>query len=112
MEAEARLAFATGDDEAATERAHAALAAADDGGSYLAAVGAYRTLGRLAQRSGDKAKAESAYANAVGLLRKHRSAGQLRELLAEWAEVRSGWGDAGGANELYAEALGRRKTRA
>jgi len=112
MEAEARLALATGDEEAATERAQAALAAADEGGSYLAAVGAYRTLGRLAQRRGDKAETESAYAKGVGLLRKHRSAGQLRELLAEWADVRAGWGDAGGANELYAEALGRRRTRA
>ena len=112
MEEEARLALAMGDDEGATERAHAAVTAADEGGSYVAAVGAYRTLGRLAQRRGDKREAESAFSSAVGLLRKHRSAGQLRELLAEWAEMRSGWGDAGGANELYAEALGRRQTRA
>ena len=111
-EAEARLALATGDEDAATERAQAALAAADDGGSYLAAVGAYRTMGRLAQRRGDRDGAESAYSSAAALLRKHRSAAQLRELLGEWADMRSGWGDAGGANELYAEALGRRRARA
>ena len=111
-EAEARLALATGDEKAADERARAALAAADAGGSYLAAVGAHRTLGRLAQKRGDRKAAEAAYQAAAELLRKHRSKAQLRELLGEWAEMRSGWGDAGGANELYAEALGRRRTRA
>jgi hypothetical protein len=43
----------------------------------------------------------------VKLLRSHRSATQLRDLLADWADMRSGWGDAAGANELYAKALGR-----
>jgi transcriptional regulator with XRE-family HTH domain/Tfp pilus assembly protein PilF len=110
-EAEARVAFATGEDEAATERALAALAAADAGGSYLAAVGAHRTLGRVAHRRGDPDGAEAAFGQAAALLRSHRSGHQLRELLAEWAEMRSGWGDAAGANELYAEALGRRPAR-
>ena len=112
IEEEARLALASGDEEGAIERAQAAVAAADAGGSYLAAVGAHRTLGRLALRRGVKAEAESSYARAVALLRKHRSGGQLRELLAEWAEMRSSWGDPTGANELYAEALGRGKSRA
>jgi hypothetical protein len=31
----------------------------------------------------------------------------LRDVLAEWADVRSGWGDPEGANALYSEALGR-----
>jgi tetratricopeptide (TPR) repeat protein len=111
IEEEARLALATGDEEAADERARAALAAVEGGGSYLAAVGAHRTLGRLAARRGNTEAAEAAYGSAVALLRKHRSAGQLRELLAEWAEQRTGWGDTAGANELYAEALGRSQRR-
>jgi transcriptional regulator with XRE-family HTH domain len=110
-EAEARMAFATDDDDAATERAGVALQAADAGGSYLAAVGAHRTLGRVAHRRGDRVEAEAAFERAVALLRTHRSNAQLRDLLAEWAEMRSGWGDAAGANELYAEALGRRPAR-
>jgi hypothetical protein len=111
-EAEARLALARDDEPMATDRAHEALAAAAAGGSYLAAVGAQRTLGRLAQRRGDRTAAEAAYEAAAGLLRRHRSRAGLRDLLGEWAELRSGWGDVSGANELYAEALGRRGSRA
>jgi transcriptional regulator with XRE-family HTH domain len=111
-EAEARLAFATDDHDVASERAQAAVSASEAGGSYLVAVGAHRTLARVAHARGDREETEAAYGRAAALLRKHRSAGQLRDLLAEWAEVRAGWGDADGANELYAEALGRRRTRA
>ena len=111
-EAEARLALATEDLDGATERARAAIAASDPGGSYMVAVGAHRTLARIARARGDRGEVEAAYGRAAALLRKHRSGAQLRELLAEWADVRAGWGDAGGANELYAEALGRRRTRA
>ncbi|MDQ3691409.1 MAG: helix-turn-helix domain-containing protein [Chloroflexota bacterium] len=110
-EAEARLALATDDDEAATERARVALEAAGGGGSYLAAVGAHRTLGRVAHRRGDRDEAEAAFERAVALLRSRRSITQLRDLLAEWADMRAGWGDAPGANELYVEALGRRPAR-
>jgi tetratricopeptide (TPR) repeat protein len=110
-EAEARVAFASEDDEAASERAGVALAFVEAGGSYLVAVGAYRTLGRVAHRRGDRKAAEAAFERAVTLLRSHRSGAQLRDLLAEWADMRSSWGDAAGANELYAEALGRRPAR-
>ena len=110
-EAEARLALAAGDEAGAAHHATAALAAADAGGSYLAAVGARRTLARIARARGDRADAEASYEQAAELLRAHRSRGQLRELLAEWAEARSGWGDVEGANALYAEALGRRSAR-
>jgi transcriptional regulator with XRE-family HTH domain len=111
-EEEARLALAAGNDEEAGERARLALAMADAGGSYMAAVGAHRTLARLAQRRDDRPEAESSFERAARLLRSHRSNAQLRDLLGEWAEMRSGWGDAGGANELYAEALGRGRRRA
>lgn len=107
-EAEARIALAAGDEQEADERAHAALEFADAGGSYLVAVGAHRTLARLAQRRGDRDEADAAFGRTAALLRKHRSRTQLRDLLAEWADLRSSWGDASGANELYAEALGRR----
>jgi len=111
-EAEARLALATDDLDGATERAEAAILASDAGGAYLIAVGAHRTLARVARARQDRKGAEAAYGRAEALLRKHRSGQQLRDLLAEWADVRAGWGDAAGANELYAEALGRRRTRA
>jgi transcriptional regulator with XRE-family HTH domain len=111
-EAEARVALESGDEAAAAERAHVALEAADAGGSYLVAVGAHRTLGRLAHRRNDRDEADAAFGRAAALLRRHRSRTQLRELLAEWAELRSRWGDVSGANELYAEALGRRPARA
>jgi transcriptional regulator with XRE-family HTH domain len=107
-EAEARVAFEIGDEAAAAERAHVALESAEAGGSYLVAVGAHRTLGRLAHRRNDRKEADAAFGRAAALLRKHRARTQLRQLLAEWADLRSGWGDAVGANELYAEALGRR----
>jgi transcriptional regulator with XRE-family HTH domain len=110
-EAEARVAFEAGDEAAAAERAHVALESADAGGSYLVAVGAHRTLGRLAHRHNDRDEADAAFDRAAALLRRHRSRTRLRELLAEWAELRSDWGDAVGANELYAEALGRRPAR-
>jgi transcriptional regulator with XRE-family HTH domain len=111
-EAEARVALAADDVDRATERAGVALEAAEAGGSYLVAMGAHRTLGRLAHRRGDRAAAEAEFEQAAALLRSHRSNAQLRDLLAEWAELRAGWGDAAGANELYAEALGRRSARA
>jgi transcriptional regulator with XRE-family HTH domain len=110
-EAEARVALAADDVDRATERAGVALEAADAGGSYLAAMGAHRTLGRLAHRRGDRSEAEAEFGAAAALLRSHRSNAQLRDLLAEWADLRAGWGDAPGANELYAEALGRRSAR-
>ena len=107
-ETEARVALAADDPELATERAGVALEAADAGGSYLAAMGAHRTLGRLAHRRGDRSSAEAEFGAAAALLRSHRSNVQLRDLLAEWADLRAAWGNAAGANELYAEALGRR----
>ena len=110
-EAEARVALAAGDEQVADERARAALETSATGGSYLVAVGAHRTLARLAHRRGDRAEADAAFGRAAGLLRKHRSRTQLRELLAEWADLRTTWGDVSGANELYAEALGRRSSR-
>ena len=106
-EAEARLAFVRGDEPVARERAEAALRAAAKGGSYQAAVGAHLTLARLAHRGDDRDGAEASLKRARALLREHRSRSLLRDLLAEWADMRSGWGDLEGANALYAEALGR-----
>lgn len=108
VEADARLAFARGDVEKSIELAGQALAAAASGGSYLAAVGAHRTLARLALSRKDPAEAEMHFDGAAALLRQHRAKSRLRELLGEWADVRSALGDASGANALYAEALGRR----
>lgn len=106
-EAEARLALARGDEAVAEERAQAALTAVGDGGSYLAAVGAHLTLARLARGRGDRAIVESEFEGAASLLREHHARSQLRNVLGEWADARTGFGDLAGANQLYAEALGR-----
>ena len=111
-EAEARLALARGDDAMALERAGVALDAAAAGGSYLAAVGAHITLGRLADRRGDRPGVEGQFRAATELLRNHRAGSLLRDALAEWADLRSGWGDLEGANALYSEALGRGRPQA
>ena len=105
--AEARLAFARGDDATARERSDVALTATREGGSHPSAVGAYLTLARVAHRAGDREETESRFGQAAGLLRERRSRSMLRDVLAEWADVRSGWGDPEGANALYSEALGR-----
>jgi tetratricopeptide (TPR) repeat protein len=112
LEAEARLAAASDDVASATELAERAIVLGQGDGSYLAAVGGLRTLAQLAQKRGDRVSADAHFEKASALLRSHRSRGQLRELLAEWAEARSGWGDDAGANALYAEALGRGTHRA
>jgi transcriptional regulator with XRE-family HTH domain len=106
-EAEAQLALARGDQPAARERAMAALGALGRGGSYLAAVGAYLTLARLSRANDDPLHAEKAYSSAADLLRDHRAVARLRDVLVEWAGLRSDGGDHAGANELYVAAVGR-----
>lgn len=110
-EAEARLALARGDAERTIERAAAALGAAASGGSYLVAVGAHQTLARLALIQHDRPEAEKRFAAAAELLRTHDARSRPRDLLAEWARMRSDVGDPEGANALYVEALGRRALR-
>lgn len=104
-EAEARLAMAVGDEVAAAERARASVEAFEAGGSYLAAARAHLTLARLGHRRDDRPEAERHFELAAGLLRRHRARSFLREVLGQWAAMRAGWGDATGANALYAEAL-------
>ncbi len=106
-EAEAQLALARGDEPMARERAQEALDAAAQGGSYLAAVGAHLTLARIARRHGERETTEGEFAAASALLLEHRAHTRYRDVLAEWADVRSEAGDLAGANELYAAALGR-----
>jgi transcriptional regulator with XRE-family HTH domain len=106
-EAEAQLALERGDEPTARERAQVALDAADHGGSYLAAVGARLTLARIARRHGDRAATEDEYRSAAALLAEHRAHIRARDVLAEWADLRTELGDHAGANALYAAALGR-----
>lgn len=106
-EAEAQLGFARGDERRAGESAAEALKLAEEGGSYLAGVGAHLTLARIALRRGDGGEADAAFERAADLLRSHRARARLRDVLAEWAEMRSKAGNLEGANALYAEALGR-----
>lgn len=108
-EAGARIAHARGDRAAAAQHAAAAIEAIASGGSYLAGVGGHLVLGRIAAAAGDPEGAEGEFGRAADLLRRHRAHSQLRDVLGEWAELRSGWGDLAGANALYAEAL--RRTR-
>ena len=108
-EAEGRLAMARGDLDQAREKAGAALMAIDEGGSYLAAVGGHLTLARIGARGGDLASTEEHFDVAASLLRAHQARSLLRNVLAEWADIRSRRGDLEGANRLYAEALGRHR---
>jgi tetratricopeptide (TPR) repeat protein len=110
-EAEARLAFARGDQQAAEERIAAAFDAVERGGSYLAAVGAHRTHGRMAKARGDVEGAREAYEAAASLLRTHDARPLLRDLLGEWADLLVEAGDPAAASRLYAEALGRTGAR-
>ena len=105
-EAEAQLAYERGDEQSAIERAQAALRT-NDAGSYLAAVGARLVLARIGRKHQDRTAAESEYRIATDLLTRHRAHSRAREVLAEWAELRTEAGDHAGANELYAAALGR-----
>ncbi|HEX7171656.1 MAG TPA: helix-turn-helix transcriptional regulator [Candidatus Limnocylindria bacterium] len=106
-EAGARLAYATGADADAAERATHALELVDAGGSYLAAVGAHLTLARIAIRRSDADGAERAFEAATALLRQHGAHPTLRNVLGEWGDLRTANGDLSGANALYVEALGR-----
>ncbi len=106
-EAQAQLALAQGDEATARERATAAVDAQAHGGSYLAAVGGYLTLARIARTHGDAGEAEDAYQHAVDLLRANAGETRLRDVLVEWANLRSELGNHVGANELYVAAIGR-----
>jgi transcriptional regulator with XRE-family HTH domain len=110
-EAEGRLAFARGDDEIAVERATAALAVDVGGVTFTAGVEAHLTIARVAAKRGDRDSVERELSLAADILRSHGSQSRLREVLAEWADIRTTWGDVEGANALYAEALGRRGHR-
>ena len=110
-EAEGRLALARGDHERAIERANAALAAGDGNVTFTAGVEAHLTIARVAAKRRDRELAEKEFSTAADVLRAHGSRSRLREVLAEWADLRTTWGDVGGANVLYAEALGRRGPR-
>lgn len=106
-EAEAQLALRRDDDTLARARADEAVRIGLAGGSYLAAVGGYITLARLARRSDDRGAAEEAYRAAANLLERHGAATRQKDVYAEWADLRASAGDHAGANKLYAAALGR-----
>lgn len=107
-EAEGRLALARGDDDRAIERANAALAAGDGSVTFTAGVEAHLTIARVRAKQGERDSVEKEFSTAADILRVHGSKSRLREVLAEWADLRTAWGDVRGANDLYAEALGRR----
>ncbi|HJP72146.1 MAG TPA: helix-turn-helix domain-containing protein [Candidatus Limnocylindria bacterium] len=106
-EAQAQLAFARGDESLARQNAIGAVEAHGRGGSYLAAVGGHLTLARIARSRGDASEAEEAYRQAGDLLRANAATTRLRDVLVEWAGLRSELGDHVGANELYVAAIGR-----
>jgi transcriptional regulator with XRE-family HTH domain len=106
-EAEAQLALERGDVKAARERADTAIRTGLAGGSYLAAVGGHLTMARIERRTANRSSAEAGYEAAVALLREHRALSRLRDVLAEWGDMRAEHDDSSGAAELYAAALGR-----
>jgi tetratricopeptide (TPR) repeat protein len=109
-EAEAQLALGRGDEQAAIHHAEAALRGSGPSGSYFAAVGARLVLARVGRKRGDRAAAEAEFRTATRLLVEHRAHSRARAVLAEWAELRTEFGDHAGANALYAAALGRGST--
>jgi transcriptional regulator with XRE-family HTH domain len=106
-EAEAQLALARGDEDEASRLAREAMDAAGDGGSYLAAVGAGLTLARICRRRGELDASEAHYERAYQALAERKSPMRSRDVLVEWAALRTDRGDLAGANELYVAALGR-----
>ena len=96
-EAEARLALARGDLEAAAERARVALDSMPSGGSLPGGRRSARHPRADCSEAGRSRRGEGEFDAAAGLLRERRARSQLREVLAEWAEIRTGWGDLQGA---------------
>jgi transcriptional regulator with XRE-family HTH domain len=102
---EAQIELAAGQPQAAIDRASEAVRLADATDNRKAAISARLTLGRAHRALGQDDAAAAALEEAAGLARQHRRTPQLRDVLTEWADLRSALGDAAGAYKLSREAL-------
>jgi len=68
-------------------------------------MAAVLTGARLLRDTGDVVGAEQAFVEAAALAKESGSAGRVRDVLREWADLRATAGDHRGAYELSREAL-------
>lgn len=105
LETQAQVELAAGSPDDAAERATEAVELADRTGNRKAAISARLTLGRARRAQGRPDEAATSLDQAARLAREHGRIPQLRDVLAEWADLRAAAGDAAGAYELSREAL-------
>lgn len=105
IETQAQIALAAGDLDAAIALATEAATVADATGNRKAAISAALTRARAHRRSGDTSAAAAILEAAAALAREHQRPTQLRDVLAEWAEVEAERGDDKAAYRLSREAL-------
>ncbi len=104
-ETQAQIALARGESEAARDRAQQSIELARATGNLVAEASATATLGRVAQTSGDQAKAIESYRAAVELMRRADMPARLQEAIGALAGLLTQQGDLEEANRLYSEAL-------
>jgi transcriptional regulator with XRE-family HTH domain len=105
IETQAQIALAAADLDLAESLASSALAVARENDNHKAATSAALTLARISRKAGNLAKSDEQMATAAALAREHARPQQLRDVLAEWSDVRSALGDDKGAYALSREAL-------
>jgi transcriptional regulator with XRE-family HTH domain len=105
LETKAQIALAAGDAEGATRIASEAQALAETTGNRKAWISAAVTRAKAARSVGDNAEAAALLEAAASRAREHERPAQLRQVLAEWAEVLADLGDDKGAYRLSREAL-------
>lgn len=105
LDTRAQVELAAGEAAEAATLAEQASALADASGNRKAAISARLTLGRARRALGESDAATLALEAAAKLARKQDRLPQLRDVLTEWADLRSSLGDAAGAYKLSREAL-------
>ncbi|HEY2916991.1 MAG TPA: tetratricopeptide repeat protein [Candidatus Limnocylindrales bacterium] len=104
-ETQAQIALATGQPDEAVTLATQAFEAAQATGNHKAAVSAQLTVARALRSLRRTDEAAAALEAAAAIAREHDRVPQLRDVLTEWADLRSELGDAAGAYSLSKEAL-------
>jgi transcriptional regulator with XRE-family HTH domain len=105
MDTRAQIDLAAGDAEAAARHAAQAVEVADATDNRKAGISGRLTLARAQRAMGLTQDAAAALEAAASLARTHHRTPQLRDVLTEWADLRSEQGDAAGAYALSREAL-------
>ncbi len=105
LETEAQIAAADGDRPGAQVLADRSAELARATGNRLALMASVLTSARMLRDGGEIEAAETRFSEAAALAREGGSAGRLRDVLREWADLRAGRGDHRGAYELSKDAL-------